>query len=278
MTPVKRRNDVVDSLIVATVLTGLSYLVALLFGWVEGVNLLEAFAVFTSYSCTYLCVKQRRINYPIGAISTAAYCILFFQQGLLASTLLNLYLTPALLYGWFRWRSDTVGRPVRHVQLRWVPVYLGVTALAYGGALWLVTAFGGVMAPVDALILIGSMLAQFLLDNKRIETWVIWAIVNVAAIYVYFTSGLPLAGFQYVFFLANTVYGFQQWRKTMLADRIENKNLDMRQTPVDNPLDYREDGSIRQGDPAYAAMMEMMDSGESMVWNQQADGTWKGQK
>ena len=49
---------------------------------------------------------------------------------------------------------------------------------------------------------------------------------------------------------------------------------DMRDTPVDNPLDFREDGSIRHGDPAYAALMEMIQSGEAAVFNQRKDGTW----
>lgn len=209
------RGPFAQSIYVAIAATGVSYVVALLAGWITNLNWLEAFAVFTSYACTYLCVKQKRINYPIGAISTAAYCILFFQQGLIASAVLNAYLTPALLYGWFRWRQDSNTRPVTRVAWRWVPVYAAITIASYLGATWLVTALGGKLAFWDVIILVGSILAQFLLDNKKIENWVIWAVVNMAAIYVYFTSGLPLAGLQYVFFLGNTVYGFIEWRKAM---------------------------------------------------------------
>ena len=212
---------VVESAVVAVVLIGISYVVALGAGWVETLNWLEGFAVVTSFSCTYLCVKQRRLNYPIGAISTAAYAVLFWQQELVASALLNAYLTPALVYGWFRWRADEFTRPVGFVALRWWPAYVGVTALAYFGANALVNALGGQMAPTDAAILIGSMLAQFLLDNKRIETWAVWAVVNVAAIYTYFEAGLPLAGFQYVFFLGNTLYGAYSWRRSMVAQQAE---------------------------------------------------------
>ena len=92
-TRVSARRDVAESMLVGAVLTGLSYIVGLLAGWVTSLNPLEVFAVFTSYACTYLCVKERRINYPIGAISTAAYSILFLQSGLLSSAILNIYLT-----------------------------------------------------------------------------------------------------------------------------------------------------------------------------------------
>lgn len=210
------RNPFVEAIAVAIFFTGVSYLVALAAGWISEVNYLELFAVFTSYASTYLCVVQKRLNYVFGAISTLAYGVLFFQSGLVASMLLNFYLAPALVYGWFRWKSDEQTRPVTHVAPKWLPVYLLLTAVFYVGAVALSTAFGGAFAPLDSVILIGTILAQFLLDNKKIETWIVWAVVNVAAIYLYFTSGLPLAGFQYIFFLLNTMYAYFQWRKTLI--------------------------------------------------------------
>ncbi len=215
-------RHLVESAIIGVGLTALSYFVAIGAGWMTltSLNWLEVLAVLTSYACTYLCVKQRRINYPIGAVSTAMYAILFLQNGLLASAVLNAYLTPALIYGWIRWRRDSDARPVTHVSLRWVPVYLAVAGIGYGGAALLSGALGGAMAWTDSLILAGTILAQFLLDNKKLENWVIWALVNVFAIYTYATAGLPLVAFQYVFFLGNTVYGFIAWKRSMQHDTL----------------------------------------------------------
>ena len=52
-------------------------------------------------------------------------------------------------------------------------------------------------------------------------------------------------------------------------------NLDPRMVPMDNPLDYREDGSIRPGDPMYDILMASLASGEPMAGNQRPDGTWE---
>lgn len=208
-------RDFWESVVVALVLTVFSYFVAIQFGWVTEVNNLEAFAVLTSYSCTWLCVRQRRLNYFIGVLSTIAYAVLFYQADLIASMVLNIYLTPTLLYGWFRWNRDVDTRPVQHVRWSMVPVYLAVSVGFYGGALAIVKAFGGEMAMFDSAILIGTILAQFLLDNKKLENWIIWAIVNVLAIYVYAKAGLQLAAFQYVFFLFNVFVGYYQWKKSM---------------------------------------------------------------
>lgn len=221
-------RDITESVAIGFVLTLISYIVGMTLGWIQGstLNWLEVFAVFTSYSCTYLCVKERRINYPIGAISSAAYAILFIQSGLFASAILNAYLVPTLIYGWIRWRKDTHTRPVTHITPRMLPVYLLVALGGYAGAALLSKQFGGAMAWTDSVILAGTILAQFLLDNKKLENWGVWALVNIFAIYTYATSGLPLVAFQYVFFLANTVYGYIIWKRSMNHESIRTADGD----------------------------------------------------
>jgi len=217
-------RDIIESIVIGVVLTGLSYAVGIWFNWIstDHLGLLEPFAVFTSYACTWLCVKERRINYPLGIVSSAAYAYLFYKADLFASTALNLYLVPTLIYGWIRWRRDTVTRPVTMVSWRMLPVYLGTSIIGYVGAVYVSQRFGGSVAWADSVILAGTVLAQLLLDNKKLETWMIWAMVNVFAIYTYGTSGLPLVAFQYVFFLFNTLIGWVNWKKSMDGSKVRH--------------------------------------------------------
>jgi len=203
------------SLVVAVALTGLSYLVGLGLGWITEVNYLELFAVFTSFSCTYLCVLESRWNYPVGIVSTAALALLFYQSSLLGSMAQNLYLIPTLMYGWYIWGNDQNTKPVEHVKLKTLPIYALVSAAIYAAILYTITKLGGEMAALDSVILVGSILAQFLLDRKKIETWIVWAVVNVIAIYTYYNAGLYFVTFQFIFFLANTIYGWYMWNRSM---------------------------------------------------------------
>jgi nicotinamide mononucleotide transporter len=217
-----QKRNFIESAVIGLVLTALSYVVGILAGWLtlETLNWLEVFAVFTAYGSTYLCVRERRINYPVGAISSAAFAILFIQSGLFASAVLNAYLVPTLVYGWFRWRRDEVTRPVMHVSLKMIPVYLGIAGAGYAGAALISQKLGGAMAWTDSVILAATILAQFMLDNKKLENWIVWAVVNVFAIYTYATTGLPLVAFQYVFFLANTIYGYYIWNRSMNHGKV----------------------------------------------------------
>lgn len=206
--------------ILAVVLTAASYILALHFGWITTFSghSLEGFAVLTSYLCTYLCVVERRINYPIGAVSNAAYCLLFASLGLVGSAIVTGYLTFSLAYGWFRWRNDADTKPVAFVSLKWWPVYLGATAIAFIIGLHLYPVFGQSVVWTDAVVMAGSILAQFLLDNKKMENWAVWIVVNVFAIWTYIHAGAALAAFQYVFFLVNAFYGWHMWRKSMTSN------------------------------------------------------------
>ncbi len=214
--PTSVRRDVVLAVGAAVALTAASYGLGLIAGWITDVEWLEALAVAASYACTALCIVQRRVNYVIGAVGTALYAVLFFRHGLIASAFLNVYLTPQLVYGWFRWRRDDQTRPVTWLlaDLRWVPAYLGVTIAAYLGGAWLVRALDGQLAWADSAILAGSILAQFLLDNKRIETWFVWIAVNVLAVWTYVAAGLVVAGLQYVIFIGTAVMGFTAWLRS----------------------------------------------------------------
>lgn len=254
---------VTNSILVGILLTSFSYLMGFIFGWIEEVNNLEAFAVLTSYASTWLCVVESRANYLFGIITTASYCWLFVQFDLVASAIVNGYLVFTLIYGYFRWGNDAQTRPVRHVEARWLPVYALMTFGAYLGALALTKAFGGTLALTDSVILVGTILAQFLLDNKRIETWMVWAVVNVFAIYTYFNAGLALAGFQYVFFLINTVIGYMAWRNSMNGKK-------------EDPLDPHEDGNLYPGDPLYDMLMGTgkMPSSGAILGTVRSNGDW----
>lgn len=215
------------SLVVATVLTGISYIVGLEAGWITELNWLEVFSVFTSYSCTYLCVQQSRWNYPIGAASTIALTFLFLGGGLISSAILNGYLSFVLIYGYFYWREDSNTRPVVPFKFdKLFALYVGITV-----AIWAAMIFGVIplvrlffefdtsLAWTDGVILAGSILAQIMLDRKNIGNWYVWAIVNVFAIYTYFEAGLYLVAFQFVFFLLNTIYGWISWKKTIKPNK-----------------------------------------------------------
>ena len=134
-------------IVLATILTSLSYMVGLGMGWIDELNYLEMFAVWTSYVCTYLCVVQSRWNYPIGTVAVISYAFLFYQTELYASAGLNIYLIGPLIYGWWRW-GDSMGKALAVTRLKvdkWLVGYFIATTFLYAIAVSLVYWLGGSM-------------------------------------------------------------------------------------------------------------------------------------
>jgi nicotinamide mononucleotide transporter len=63
--------------------------------------------------------------------------------------------------------------------------------------------------------MVASILATFLLAKKRIETWILWIVVDVVSVVLYLIKGVYFLSLEYVVFLGLATYGLLQWRKKM---------------------------------------------------------------
>lgn len=210
-------KDFLVSLVVASVLTAFSYAVGLHFNWIKDIPWLELLSVFTSYSCTYLCVRESKWNFPMGILSVTLLGILFYDLKLYSSMVLSLYLVPVLVVGWWKWNNGGAQLPVTNITLKsWKTAAFLLICSATYMLLWSITAYlGAKLSATDSAILLLSIVAQYLLTIKKIENWFVWVLVNNLAIYTYFTAGAYLVGVQYIFFLANTMYGYYIWNRSM---------------------------------------------------------------
>lgn len=212
-------KKIFNSLLLGFIATATSYLFGFFFHWIDNVDYLEAFAVLTSYSCTLLFVWETRNAYILGVITTAAYSLLFYKQGWYALSLFNFYLVFSLAYGWFRWGPDTNTRPISLIKWPWHLGYLIFGLLILGLFLGITELFSpdGISSlnPIDVILAALSGVAQLMLDNKKLENWLTWSIINIISIPFFLYGGLFVVTIQYIFFLTNSFYGHYTWRRLM---------------------------------------------------------------
>lgn len=219
------------SFIVATVLTPISYWYGIHYEYIKELNWLEIFSVWTSYSATYLCVVQTRNNYIIGAVSVFALCALFWQQKLYGSMALQVYLIFEMIYGWFRWRRDDITRPVTHIGNDWQTwLTLPATPILFYLIIKTSNYFDGNYVLLDSIIFVLSMIAQFWLDNKKLETWLVWIVVDVISVWEYWNQGLFVLAIQMGLFILNAIWGYWLWNKSRKVEII-TLNLEDWKTP-----------------------------------------------
>jgi nicotinamide mononucleotide transporter len=176
---------------------------------------LEIVATVLTVACVLLANFRSTWQYPIGILGTIAFFFVVWSAGLFANAGLQVFFTCVQLYGWWFWLRGGVNntRPkITSLGLGMTAKYVGLVALVSLAASQVCP---GVMGVVDCVVFGLSVMAQFLLDRKKIENWIVWGVVNVLSIYLYATSGLYLLTALYVGLLINTFVAYGMWKKEL---------------------------------------------------------------
>lgn len=156
----------------------------------------------------------------LGIIGCSLFVILFYQNQLYADVTLQFFFIASSVIGWFRWSRHASGeeRPVTHARVQ-------TLGLALIGGLIVATTYGALLhrftdayAPyVDSAVLVGSVIAQLLMMERKVENWPVWLIVNSVAVPLYASRGIYLTAFLYGVYWVNALVSWRVWWKLARA-------------------------------------------------------------
>lgn len=205
-----------------TALIGAVSAIAIAMALLNRATWLEAISFVTGAVCVWLTVKQSIWNFPIGLINVATFCVVFFQSRLFADAGLQIVYFALGLMGWYLWlrggenRSELVVSRSPRIEL---VVTLALVAVATIGLWKTLQQVGGSASFLDALTTSISLAAQWLLNRKRLESWIAWIVVDIIYIPLYAYKELYLTALLYAIFLVMAVLGLRAWRESWLARR-----------------------------------------------------------
>ena len=171
--------------------------------------------------CIYLAGRNKVLTWPVGIIATCLFGALFYKAGLFADSLLQVFFIATGIIGWMGWKNNKIVEEIpTHIDVKKFVLYSVIAiivAIAYGYFLLYRVAdtFDAYVPFVDSLILTLSILGQLLLMRKKIETWMVWIVVNIISVPLYFSRDLYLTSFMYSLFLINAVVSYFYWKKLM---------------------------------------------------------------
>jgi len=181
----------------------------------EALSLLEWTAMGLGLFNIALLIFRTAWNFAFGIASVALYVFVFWEKRLYAESALQVFFVLAQVWGWWLWLK--VGVEGSRVPVRWMDwgsraAWLLVTAALSLNLGWLMHRFTNAAMPyADAGITGASVAAQILLGLRRIENWVLWVLIDVAAVALYINRGLyPTAGL-YTAMLAMSLIGLREW-------------------------------------------------------------------
>lgn len=182
-------------------------------------SLLEIAANAVVTTAIILAGRNNIHSWWIGIIGSLLFGALFYSVQLYADVTLQIFFVITGIIGWVRWArggDDGAALPISKSSplLLALAALVGlIVAIAYGVIL---DRYTDAYAPFwDSIILVASVIAQFLLMNRKLENWHIWLIVNTIAVPLYISRGLELTGILYAAYWVNALISLRKWRRDM---------------------------------------------------------------
>lgn len=158
----------------------------------------------------------------LGIAGCSLFALLFYEVRLYADVALQLFFIVTCAIGWLQWRRGEHGHalPITRVaprRLCWMAIAGIIAAAAYGLMLHHYT---DAYAPfIDSAVLVFSIIAQFLLMGRRLESWPVWVLVNTISVPLYLSRGLQLTALLYAAYWLNALISWRHWQRRHAASR-----------------------------------------------------------
>lgn len=189
-------------------------------------NPLEIFANIFNLVSVFLANRNIVHTWWIGIIGGILYGVMFYEVKLYADVILQIFFVLTNIYGWWAWVYG--GAKQRELLITRIDfkslVLFGIAAigLTVGHGFLLHRLTDASFPFVDSVILVFSIIAQFLLMRRKLESWYFWILVDAVAVPLYAAKELYLTSAIYFVFLLNAVWGLLNWLKLW---RVEQAKL-----------------------------------------------------
>lgn len=188
-------------------------------------NVLDFLGAFFAFVATIYYVRAHPGAWPISLSAIAVNIFLYWRKGLYGDTGLQLVYIAMIFYGWWQWLHGNKKNKKQHAEL---PItrgssktvfsllllsLLGVTA----GSLMLRFFTDSQVPYWDATTTVLSLLGQWLMCRKIIETWVVWFVVDALFAGLYIYKGIPMHALLQLVYLGMAVAGYLNWARKIRA-------------------------------------------------------------
>ncbi len=186
---------------------------------------IEAAATLFGLACVWLTIRQNIWCWPTGLVQVLLFIFIFYRVKLYSDLLLHVIYVVLQVYGWYYWLHGgkdrgklKVSRQSAGLNVIWVSVTVFAT-LGWG---FMMASLTDAAVPYgDAFTTAASLVAQWLMARKKLESWFFWIAVDVAAIGIYFYKSLYLTSGLYSVFLVLATMGYFVWRKSFCEENPE---------------------------------------------------------
>lgn len=180
-------------------------------------NPFDLIGAFLSLICTYLFVREKQKAWLFSAIAIPFDAFVYYKSQLYGDMSLQAVYFALTFYGWYQWQYGSSSQSNLEASFLSNKARLKVILIVIIG----ITIINPLLRPfnqadvvwLDAITTVLSLAGQWLLCNKKIETWMVWFIVDSLYIYLYSIKSLPFHSIMASIYLLMAIAGFVSWYK-----------------------------------------------------------------
>jgi len=183
----------------------------------------EHLTFITGVWCVWLYCRESMWAWPIGVVNCLFQGIVCLDARLYAEfgeMVIFLILT---LHGWAVWLwggTDRTEKPMtRGVSLASYTLLLLLSAATCGCMGWILVNYSDAtkgtpqyIVYLDALVFGLSLAAQWLLNIRKLENWLLWIVVDVFTVGIFLVKERPIMAALYLIYLVMAARGFLLWK------------------------------------------------------------------
>lgn len=191
---------------------------------------LEFFGTVAGAVAVWLSARANSLSWPIGLINVTLFFFLFYQVQLYPDMFLQVFFFVTNLMGWWRWKHPSKAEEDRKHELK-VSYMSFKLMLVFSVIVLISTSQLGLLAKnlheffpmlfskpsafpfADSFVTVLSIVATYLMVQKKVECWGVWLLVDAIACYLYFAKGIMFVGIEYLVFCFIAAFGLWNWNR-----------------------------------------------------------------
>ncbi|MFZ6013246.1 MAG: nicotinamide riboside transporter PnuC [Bacteroidota bacterium] len=189
---------------------------------------IEFFGVIAGAIAVWLSAKANIWSWPIGLVNVILFFFLFYQVQLYPDMFLQIFFFVTGILGWWRWANPKPEEEDRKHELKVSYMqprsFMGIAAVGLAGTFLFGTfaenlhellpgifSLPSAYPYMDSFVTVMSVVTTFLMIQKKIESWIIWIVIDAVAAGLYFAKGIKFVGIEYVVFCFLAAFGLWNW-------------------------------------------------------------------
>jgi nicotinamide mononucleotide transporter len=186
----------------------------------------ELVAVLAGIAAVWLSAREHIANWAIGIINIVCSFFLFYKTGFYADAFLQIFFLITNIYGWILWSRRDKATAEHVVKISYLArnqqvmttVAIVVASIGFGSIVNELHVWYPSLFPVeaafpyaDSFVLMMSIGGNVLLMVKKIESWILWVLVDLLAPILYFQKGIYFITIEYIVFLVLATFALWNW-------------------------------------------------------------------